>query len=610
MTLTKKIITTKFILLGIVLISCLTPKLVTANSDGHSSLLVQKKTENKLPKDAEHALLIDFVQSKNVSSSSTEPWWHVSLYFLFLSMALCGVVPVIVFFIEHNLAGLHAFINHFKKCKDYHPNVAVLIPAWNEDQVLEHTIDILLKIDYPRAALRLYIIDDGSTDNTEQVLQQMMQQFPHNVVHVRKEGGGKGKAHALNYGLDVVLSSDWAEALLMIDADISFKKDALRRMTRHLADPKVGAVTAYIKVGNRSTNYITRSVGFEYIVSQSITRRAQNVLGVVACLAGGAQLHTRENILALNGRIDTSTLAEDTYTTLETQRNGKKVIYEGNAFVYAEEPTTITDIWKQRLRWARGNLQITKAFKMLWFNKHSTLGSYLFGLIWFCVLLTPVLMITSACGLIGLFFLNKSHSAYIFFYLSSISFFVYLYTTFFALLVDRKTSRLSWLEGIVYPGLISISILLFSVNPDFFIQQIAFIFNLSNQQVLNKYLLLFMISWSALCMFLAWLIFHLEYIGVPSRITNFLLVIVGYGPLLCAINLAAYIAELREPNLKWDKTEKATSKRVIYPHQQPLKRYDFKQALAKDIQREYKFFCREILSLALVAVLIFILYYL
>ena len=140
-------------------------------------------------------------------------------------------------------------------------------------------------------------------------------------------------------------------------------------MTRHLADPGVGAVTAYIKEGSRPGNYLTRFIGYEYITAQAAARRSQNVLGAVACLAGGAQLHSRANIEALGGRIDTSTLAEDTVTTFRTQLRGRRVIFEPHAVVWAEEPGTINGLWKQRLRWARGNLQVTRRCSpAVWFR--------------------------------------------------------------------------------------------------------------------------------------------------------------------------------------------------------------------------------------------------
>src|SRR6185437_1027977 len=101
---------------------------------------------------------------------------------------------------------------------------------------------------------------------------------------------------------------------------------------------------------------------------QSASRRAQNVLGAIACLAGGAQLHSRANLEAIGGRIDTSSLAEDTVTTFITQLDGRRVVFDGDATVWAEEPDGIGGLWKQRLRWSRGNVQITRRYKGLWFR--------------------------------------------------------------------------------------------------------------------------------------------------------------------------------------------------------------------------------------------------
>ena len=116
-----------------------------------------------------------------------------------------------------------------------------------------------------------------------------------------------------------------------MDADVIYEPDSLRKMTRHLADPEVGSVTAYIKEGSRPGNYLTRFIGYEYITAQAAARRSQNVLGAIACLAGGAQLHSRANIEALGGRIDTTTLAEDTVTTFQTQLAGRRVVFEPHA---------------------------------------------------------------------------------------------------------------------------------------------------------------------------------------------------------------------------------------------------------------------------------------
>src|ERR1039458_5294401 len=144
-------------------------------------------------------------------------------------------------------------------------------------------------------------------------------------MRLRRETGGEGKAATLNHGLAEILADDWMQAILIMDSDVIYERSSLRRMTRHLADPQVGSVTAYIKEGSRPGNYMTRFIGYEYITAQGAARRSQEVLGVIACLAGGAQLHSRENIEAVGGRIDATTLAQDTVKTVKTHRGGRTV---------------------------------------------------------------------------------------------------------------------------------------------------------------------------------------------------------------------------------------------------------------------------------------------
>ncbi len=330
-----------------------------------------------------------------------------------LLTALClifvalGTVPTLVSFAQFVMVGLHGIWNHYPKCADYTPRVAFVLPAWNEADVLGSSIDSLMQIDYPAGAWRIYVVDDASTDHTPEVMREKMAQYPGSVFHLRREKGGQGKAHTLNHGIRAILDENWAEAVMIMDADVLFERLTLRRMVRHLADPEVGGVTAYVKEGSTPDNLLSRFIAFEYITAQAAVRRAQNVMGALVCMAGGAQLHSRENLLAIGGAIDTSTLAEDTYTTFKTQLAGRRVLIDANAIVWAEEPDSLAALWKQRLRWGRGNLQITAAFRHLWFTsgRLAALGGVPFGVLWFSAALMPLFMILGAVGLVGLYFL-------------------------------------------------------------------------------------------------------------------------------------------------------------------------------------------------------------
>lgn len=481
---------------------------------------------------------------------------------LLLLCVLIGIAPTLASFAQFLLVGLHGLRNHYASCGEVTPRVAFILPAWNEADVLGASIDSLMRLDYPAGAWRVYVVDDASSDGTPQLMQKKMAQYPGAVFHLRRQQGGQGKAHTLNHGLRTILADDWAEAVMIMDADVLFERLALRRMSRHLADPRVGAVTAYIKEGSYPSNLITRFIAFEYITAQAAARRAQNVTGVMACLAGGAQLHSRANLEALGGTIDTSSLAEDTFTTLKTQLLGRRVLFDGNAVVWAEEPGTLAALWKQRLRWARGNLQLTFAFRAFWFHptRHPGLGSVPFGILWFTVVFMPVCMMLATLGLAGLYILHPglAWASFGTFWGTTIG--VYLFETLFSFVIDPATAKRAWFEGLMFPGLISLTVMVLSFLPR---QFTPFLTSSAPGLSWQAVLTLFVYSWAGLSMLAAWGICQLERAGLPKWLRNALLLLVGYGPLICSIAMAAMVAHWRNAELRWDKTEKSGKARIL-----------------------------------------------
>jgi cellulose synthase/poly-beta-1,6-N-acetylglucosamine synthase-like glycosyltransferase len=221
-----------------------------------------------------------------VNGSEVWPVLEPVLAIVLLLFVLTGAIPVVSAAYSSLAIPFHSFRNHYSKAHPYFPRVAIVVPAWNEGAVIGASIDRLMTLDYPADCLRVYVVDDASTDETPDVVLAKARQFPGKVWHLRREKGGEGKAHTLNHGIREILADDWMQALLIMDADVIYLPDSLRRMTRHLADPEVGAVSAYIREGSADKNYLTRFIGVEYILSQPAARRAQNVLGAQACLAG------------------------------------------------------------------------------------------------------------------------------------------------------------------------------------------------------------------------------------------------------------------------------------------------------------------------------------
>lgn len=476
-------------------------------------------------------------------------------------LVVLGAVPDLAASWQFLLVAGHYWRNDYKGCAPMFPRTAILIPAWNEAAVIGASIDRLMALEYPRNALRVYLVDDASTDETPQVAQAKAAQYPGNVFHLRREKGGQGKAHTLNHGLAIILQDDWMQALLITDADVIFEPDSLRKMTRHLADPKVGAVTTYIKEGSRPGNYMTRFIGYEYITAQAAARRGQNVLGVMACLAGGAQLHTRANLVALGGRIDTSSLAEDTFTTFQTQLNGRRVVFEPHATVWAEEPGSVIGLWKQRLRWARGNVQVTKRYRRLWFrpNRAHRLGGVSFGVFWFCLFLQPIFMIVSSVSLVTLYLASYPIAWTAFRILWVLNAITYIFTTGFALLIDPQTARHTWRQGIMFPGAVNLTIVLYTCAPRLLqdlAHEVLAATHYSPARGVQVGAILFIYSWPAASMAVAYLAKAAEPRPFGRFICPLVVYVVGYGSLLCACTFTSYVKELRGAEMKWDKTEK------------------------------------------------------
>lgn len=479
-----------------------------------------------------------------------------------IGLVYIGALPLLVSAIQFTAAGFNRFSIGYDRLRPFYPKVAVIVPAWNEGPVIGATIERLLAMDYPADNVRVYVVDDASTDTTPDVVRAWAAQKPDRVRHLRREHGGQGKAHTLNYGIERVLAEPWAEAILVIDADVLFEAGALRRMARHLSDPDVGAVTAYIKEGSVPGAALTRYIGFEYITAQAAARRAQNVFGAMACLAGGAQLHSRANLESIGGRIDTSTLAEDTLTTFRTQLSGKRVVFEPNAVVWAEEPPDLDGLWKQRLRWARGNVQISLQFSHMWLHgrRYGRLGRALFALIWFTVLLMPLCMLAATSGLLTLYVLDPPRAWEVFRLLWIWHAVVYVFVTAMSFAMDPITGRRTWLQGIFFPGVISLGMILYSVAPEQIGLALTRAVEAAGMPVTAGLIdgaRLLSYLWVTVAMAVA---YAARWVSGRFRgnrlLPTLLLRLSGYGAFLCSVTVAAYVREIQGAGLTWEKTVK------------------------------------------------------
>ena len=228
-----------------------------------------------------------------------------------------------------------------------YPKISVIIPAYNEEKVITHTINGLLETKYPNK--EIIFVDDGSTDKTLEIANQ----FKGKITVLHKENGGK--ATALNYGIEC----SNGEIIVIVDADTIIGRNALKDIIKGFeVHDKVAAVAGNIKVRNR-TNWITKCQALEYITGIQIVRRAFDVFGSITIVPGALGAF-KKSMLQECGSYGKDTIVEDYDQTIKLLKAGLTTSGSTKATAYTEAPNTLKDFVQQRKRWFRGNIQVFK----------------------------------------------------------------------------------------------------------------------------------------------------------------------------------------------------------------------------------------------------------
>ena len=291
-------------------------------------------------------------------------WMSATLHSLFLIGIALGVLR---FLFIGTLAVSERWQSRRAVYSDaFVPSVSVIIPAYNEEQVICQTIRSLLDSDYVN--YDIVVVDDGSSDDTAQHVSESFSADPR--VHLFTKVNG-GKSQALNYGI----AQTQADIVLTLDADTVFRRDTVRKLVRHFVDPQVAAVAGNAKVGNR-INLLTNWQALEYIASQNLDRRAFALLNCISVVPGAVGAWRRELVVRAGGFAE-ETLAEDADLTLALLRLGYKIDYEEEAMAFTEAPDTVRGFVKQRFRWMYGTLQAAwKHIDTLFRPRYGALGMF------------------------------------------------------------------------------------------------------------------------------------------------------------------------------------------------------------------------------------------
>lgn len=248
------------------------------------------------------------------------------------------------------------------------PSVTIIVPCFNEEHTVVKTVHSLLELDYPRDRFSLIIVDDGSTDNTQAVLQQFKDNPQIKIYSKENEGS---KFAALNFALEKVES----DLVGCLDADSFVAKDALRKIVPFFDVQEIMAVTPSIKVYEPKT--ILQHVQKVEYSWGIFLRRLLSSMNALYVTPGPFSIF-RTKVFRDLGGYRHAHHTEDMELALRMHKHGYRITNSHGAHVYTVAPGRFKALYKQRVRWTYGFLNNTIDYRNMLFNKkYGNIGMFI-----------------------------------------------------------------------------------------------------------------------------------------------------------------------------------------------------------------------------------------
>lgn len=351
-------------------------------------------------------------------------------YYLLSNLAYLTMLVIALRTSAAHLRHLQSIRFDWIKSSPMVPPITLLVPAHNEEQSICTAVRNLLDLDYPE--LEVIIINDGSADNTLQVMQKEFRLRPVRAVYVPQVASAPvrglyrsdldsrllvvdkdsvgSKADAINAGLNAASSP----YVCVVDADSVLERDALLRiMVPILADPaNVVAAGGIIRVLNgseietgriRRVRLARKSIEviqvIEYLRAFLIGREAW-ARGNMLMIVSGAFGIFRTDLVRGVGGYRPFAIGEDfdlvarLHRQLLEKRANYRIEFVPDPVCWTEVPSDLRSLARQRARWHKGLVDVLWPNRdMLFRPRYGRVGSLALPYLWLFELLAPVIEI-------------------------------------------------------------------------------------------------------------------------------------------------------------------------------------------------------------------------
>jgi cellulose synthase/poly-beta-1,6-N-acetylglucosamine synthase-like glycosyltransferase len=240
-----------------------------------------------------------------------------------------------------------------------YPTVTIAVPFYNEEATIVRTVKSLLSLDYPKNQLKIFLVDDGSKDNSWNVIQEFKN--TNNVFLFQKKNGGKHTA------VNLALERTDSEFFGCLDSDSSVHPQSLKRILKYFEkDSRTMAVAPSIIVYNPK-NILQHAQSIEYDMS-IYTKKMLGFMGGIHVAPGPFSIF-RKKVFDELGPYKKAHNTEDQEIALRMQEHGYKIDHCPDAYVYTNAPNSVPKLYRQRLRWIYGFIKNLIDYKHLLFKK-------------------------------------------------------------------------------------------------------------------------------------------------------------------------------------------------------------------------------------------------
>ena len=273
-----------------------------------------------------------------------------------------NTIIAVVFFVCYAYQYCYLIIPFFKKTRHRNEpklhNYAVLISARNEENVIGQLISSVQGQSYPSERIKIFVVADNCTDNTADVARAAGA-----TVYERFNTSLVGKGYAVNFLIDQLgydYPEDSFDGYFIFDADNVLDADYITEMNKTFSDG-YEIVTSYRNSKNYGDNWISAGYSLWFLREAKYLNYSRMQLGTSCAVSGTGFMFSRR-ILEKTGGWKFFLLTEDIEFTISNVLGGEVIGYCHEAVLYDEQPVKFSQSWTQRMRWAKGYLQVFRKF--------------------------------------------------------------------------------------------------------------------------------------------------------------------------------------------------------------------------------------------------------